>query len=751
VRRRRLLPIALALLGGVPASRPAFAEDPVDDETLAHVEHRRAAVSGAGFELRLRQRALSRAAGGADPGLDVLAARAFGRIGTDRPETEGHLRAMLAERPLDARLIQAIGISGHRGLVPDLLRLLESDPPLRVPILDALGMLGDPRADGYAIAELKAKEPEVRVAACLALSRLGSDRGLESVIPLLDSKEPEVVKAACVAGWRIAGARRKARSTKEAVWEGDSALAQPFVRLMRAGDPETRIFALRAVNVLLPAGLPEDPTSEAIEEIGKDPDARVAADAVARFAGAPGHERTHRGGAIARLLLRTLEHDDPLVRETAADVCADRREPEIARRLAARVAVEPDPRVREHLAIALASCGDAATARAVLKRADRPPRPAALVTEAKVALAARDAEGFATLRGIVAPSDVEPTRYAAPPIVLEAVLEGLGDVDDPVALEIGRALLAHPDAVVRSGAASLVGDKGDASDVARLATALEASTERVGVDARIEIVKALGKLAKAAREGNEAAKAAAGDALARIRAALTDPAPTVRLAAREVETDVPSLADLPQAKAELLERNDWKGLPRPKQPVLGLDLTKGASPWLSESEILDLAKAIRAQDAGVVLTVEGLGDVALELDAEQCPVHAANLVLLATAGVYDGTTWHRVVPAFVIQGGDPRGDGSGDAGYSVPDEISTNRFTRGALGMPKNTKDTGGCQIFLMHCWAPHLDGRYTCFGRAISGLDVIDRVRVGDRIAKARVVAPIHAASAPTPTPQPR
>ena len=90
----------------------------------------------------------------------------------------------------------------------------------------------------------------------------------------------------------------------------------------------------------------------------------------------------------------------------------------------------------------------------------------------------------------------------------------------------------------------------------------------------------------------------------------------------------------------------------------------------------------------------------------------------------------------MIQGGDPRGDGSGDAGYSVPDEIAPHAsFLRGALGMPKSTKDTGGCQVFVMHASAPHLDQRYTAFGEVIAGIEVVDRMRVGDRIRKATLV----------------
>jgi peptidyl-prolyl cis-trans isomerase B (cyclophilin B) len=107
-----------------------------------------------------------------------------------------------------------------------------------------------------------------------------------------------------------------------------------------------------------------------------------------------------------------------------------------------------------------------------------------------------------------------------------------------------------------------------------------------------------------------------------------------------------------------------------------------------------------------------------------------------SSGLYDGSTWHRVVSDFVIQGGDPRGSGWGDAGFSLRDEINPLRFKRGAVGMSNAGKDTGGCQLFITPVPAPHLDGRYTVFGRVTRGLDVVDRIEPGDRILKARVVA---------------
>jgi cyclophilin family peptidyl-prolyl cis-trans isomerase len=265
--------------------------------------------------------------------------------------------------------------------------------------------------------------------------------------------------------------------------------------------------------------------------------------------------------------------------------------------------------------------------------------------------------------------------------------------------------------------------------VSALVAAYRPEGGRADVDARQAIVEALGEIATHEKTPADAVASATEV----LRAALTDPAPTVRLTARGQAAKIPALAEA--AKAEDAHPNEWRGLPRPKAPLLGLDLTQG-EPWLTEAEILRLAAAIQRQRPVIVLETTH-GRIRMEVDAAGAPVHAVNLLLCAAGGVYDGTPWHRVVPAFVIQGGDPRGDGSGDAGYSLPDEITPTPFERGLLGMPKSTKDTGGCQLFLMHVAAPHLDGNYTAYGRAVSGLEVIDRLRIGDRILKATVEVP--------------
>ncbi|MFL5578074.1 MAG: peptidylprolyl isomerase [Gemmatimonadaceae bacterium] len=128
------------------------------------------------------------------------------------------------------------------------------------------------------------------------------------------------------------------------------------------------------------------------------------------------------------------------------------------------------------------------------------------------------------------------------------------------------------------------------------------------------------------------------------------------------------------------------------------------------------------------------GTIALELLGADAPLTVLNFVTLARAGFLSGTRFHRVVPAFVAQDGDPRGDGTGGPGYAIRDELNRRRYERGAIGMALSGPDTGGSQYFLTLSPQPHLDGHYTVFGRVSRGADVMDRLVQGDSILEVRV-----------------
>ena len=133
------------------------------------------------------------------------------------------------------------------------------------------------------------------------------------------------------------------------------------------------------------------------------------------------------------------------------------------------------------------------------------------------------------------------------------------------------------------------------------------------------------------------------------------------------------------------------------------------------------------------------GDMKAELYTNETPIAAENFIKLAHSHFYDGLTFHRVIPDFVIQGGCPIGNGAGGPGYTIKCETSAERqyHDRGVMSMAHRGKDTGGSQFFICHNRqnTQHLDGVHTCFGKVVEGIDVIDDIRPGDLILSVEIV----------------
>ena len=141
--------------------------------------------------------------------------------------------------------------------------------------------------------------------------------------------------------------------------------------------------------------------------------------------------------------------------------------------------------------------------------------------------------------------------------------------------------------------------------------------------------------------------------------------------------------------------------------------------------------------------VTAKGTITAELFADETPGTVANFEKLANDGFYDGTRFHRVIPNFVIQGGDPLSKepnnprvGTGCPGYTIKCETdrNTHKHVRGTLSMAHAGKDTGGSQFFIAHSPQPHLDGKHTVFGQVTAGIEVVDAIRQGDVVTSIRV-----------------
>jgi peptidyl-prolyl cis-trans isomerase B (cyclophilin B) len=170
------------------------------------------------------------------------------------------------------------------------------------------------------------------------------------------------------------------------------------------------------------------------------------------------------------------------------------------------------------------------------------------------------------------------------------------------------------------------------------------------------------------------------------------------------------------------------------------------SPALAQAPKTPPAKSAAAA-RGAVITMENGGEIVLEFFPEDAPRHVENFLTLAGKGFYDGQRVHRVEPKFVVQFGDPQSKtlamndprmGSGGPGYTVKAEFNARKFERGILGMARaSDPDSAGSQVYIMLGPAYSLNGQYTAFGRVSKGMEVVDRIKVGDRITSIKVVTP--------------
>jgi len=267
--------------------------------------------------------------------------------------------------------------------------------------------------------------------------------------------------------------------------------------------------------------------------------------------------------------------------------------------------------------------------------------------------------------------------------VRAAAVSALASIEDPSVGDLIRRALRDPDVSVKMPAADLAAS----SKIDQWQQLLQNSwTRSLGADAwelRVQILDHL-------------SDTDAGEMLA--RQSLDDSFRTVRTAAaRVLGVPVPPLAGRCPSPAITQQQMTGEGPPR------------------------------------VFLELDS-GTMVIELDLGAAPRHVSAFIDGIRRKAYDGRIFHRVVPSFVAQGGGPRGDGWGDEGWHLIDEIHPRPYRRGTVGMPKAGDDTGGSQIFITHLPTPHLDGRYTVFGQVVDGLELLDQIEVGSRIVKITV-----------------
>ena len=276
------------------------------------------------------------------------------------------------------------------------------------------------------------------------------------------------------------------------------------------------------------------------------------------------------------------------------------------------------------------------------------------------------------------------SEYAIPD-----VLRALAAFKPPDLAAVARAHLSDSDVIVRSTAADILGDLPPSEENSRwLVQAWPQSANDTLNDAALSIIDSLGK--QKTDTANDQLKEAlkSGDPLIRRRAA----------AALKASNGGDFSAQIGTVHSRNTDADYRRALSR-------------------------IGKNVRA----VVTTSKG--SFTIEFLPEAAPLTVDNFVQLAQRNYYRNVTIHRVVPNFVIQDGDPRGDGNGGPGYQIRCEINEVPYDRAAVGMALSGKDTGGSQWFVTHSPQPHLDGGYTVFGRVIAGMDVVDKIVRGDVI----------------------
>jgi cyclophilin family peptidyl-prolyl cis-trans isomerase/HEAT repeat protein len=347
----------------------------------------------------------------------------------------------------------------------------------------------------------------------------------------------------------------------------------------------------------------------------------------------------------------------------------------------------------------------------------------ALRRQALIALAQADsAAGVAAAAGVVADADWRWRSVAADAFgaarergrlatqladadgrVVAQALQALARVvpeGDTTLTPRARSLLEHPDPAVRSVAADVLARHPAVTDVDLLVRAYNHAAGDPFDDARLSALSALGAIARASADG-------------RLQVATR----FVGVVPRPDDYLVRRLAAerLPDAAAQ------WG----PAVPI---------ATGRTDADYRDVARRYLAPAlAGQPLpraTIEtDRGSLVVELLADQAPMTVAAFLSLVDRRYFDGSRWHRAVPNFVIQDGDPRGDGWGGPGFVLRDELNPTLYQTGTVGMALSGPDTGGSQFFITHSPQPHLDGVYTVFGRVVSGVTVLAGIAQGDRI----------------------
>jgi len=707
---RRLLPLLVGLLSACGGSGKRSEPVPEAPESVG--------TRGAPIELPV------------GPEFEEIA-----RLEDARSLGNGRLTAYLAEAeepPVRARAAVALGRFPYPWFGDEvtaaLVRALE-DPAAEVREAAgfALGIRGDPASAGALLAYASEAEPRLRAILIDAASRLpdatihlplalalrDADLGVRMAAAVGTGRWDPAEPGAAEIDRALLDALRPYRITKEAapksaieaelVWRILWALGRrkaelgrgPFLEYAASEVALERLFALRGLGQLAPDAAAVRAAAAALAGPSASKDWRVSFEAVqalGRYGAATSVDQATRAALTGELPLEALEaatlSSSPHVRAAAMEAAASFGDVRPVRELLQRGRLDLSAGVRAATLRARVRLGPAEDALEALQRGARDEDLVLRAAAADAAGAWSDPRAAEVLLALAR----DPSLFVA-----TRALEQLGQHPGEATRKALHAALAQPDNGLRLAAVMGLKAMPDPADVEPVRAALTSATGDGSAELAFTALELLAAI------GGSPAQTV-------IEQAQTDPRPHVRTVAKRL---VRRLGFVPASDEPAF-------VPDRAVPLPGADY-----PAWRFNPLVELRTT--------------RGTLAFELFPAEAPVHVHNFLALIRAGHYDKLTFHRVVPSFVVQGGDYRGDGNGAkpwAGEALRGEFTPRRSTRGSLGMPRNDDpDSGGSQFFVTHLPTPHLDGRYTFFGELRAGGDVLDQLEVGDRILSARVL----------------
>ena len=625
-------------------------------------------------------------------------------------------RALLAPDSLvrSTAALAAGRIGDLRATAPLLQLLDQPDSTVRVTAAFALGLLADSAALEPLIQRLTGLPPldtATAAEAVTAIAKIGGSRSADFFASVLSGKvvlsqvDPApAVNQMLVESWRI----------------GDQARPDPLLRFLddtvrlvrwRALYSLGRLRAPSAVNHLIAALRADDPAARVVA-------ARTLTREYVRSAKlAP--------ATVAGLLVRAIDDEDPGVRVNALRSLGSYHDSTLGSAVASRMD-DADPNVRVQAAASLGQLGGSA-AMATLQQVLQRKENFALRREALLGLARIDAKAFAGLaqvwqtsrdwreRAVAAEGWARAGARGAPGFLMDpdgrVVAAGLQAWADTAQgrnrtlVTAGRRLLPHPDAAVRSVAADVLARVADPSDLPGLVEMYQRSLRDSFPEASLSALAAVAAIRRSGTAARTRVDREFLEAVAR---------PANYLLRRWAEVNWPEAAErwgpaYPISTGRTLQ--DYRELAR---------------------QFLVVPDSVARPH--VFIEIDQRGVLEVELSGPDAPLTVANFLRLVDRRFFDGNRWHRVVPNFVVQDGDPRGDGFGGPGGSIRDEINRSRYgLKPMLGMALSGPDTGSSQWFINLSPQPHLDGTYTIFGRAVGNIGPLSRITQGDVIRTIR------------------